>query len=206
TDANTCVRWIARDQPDLTEAREAAWRIVKGAKRASEIINRVGLLFKKGTPQRELVDVNEIAREMIVLLGDEASRHSISIRTELAVDLPHVIGDRVQLQQVMMNLIVNGVEAMYDVDGPRELTIKSQPAENNELLLSVSDNGMGLPRQQADEIFNAFFTTKIHGTGMGLRISRSIVESHGGRLWAADNSPRGASFCFTLPTKAEAHE
>jgi PAS domain S-box-containing protein len=206
TDANTCVRWIARDQPDLTEAREAAWRIVKGAKRASEIINRVGLLFKKGTPQRELVDVNEIAREMIVLLGDEASRHSISIRTELAEDLPHVIGDRVQLQQVMMNLIVNGVEAMYDVDGPRELTIKSQPAENNELLLSVSDNGMGLPRQQADEIFNAFFTTKIHGTGMGLRISRSIVESHGGRLWAADNSPRGASFCFTLPTKAEAHE
>jgi PAS domain S-box-containing protein len=206
TDANTCVRWIARDQPDLTEAREAAWRIVKGAKRASEIINRVGMLFKKGTPQRELVDVNEVAREMIVLLGDEASRHSISIRTELAEDLPHVIGDRVQLQQVMMNLIVNGVEAMYDVDGPRELTIKSQPAENNELLLSVSDNGMGLPRQQADEIFNAFFTTKIHGTGMGLRISRSIVESHGGRLWAADNSPRGASFCFTLPTKAEAHE
>jgi PAS domain S-box-containing protein len=206
TDANTCVRWIARDQPDLTEAREAAWRIVKGAKRASEIINRVGLLFKKGIPQRELVDVNEVAREMIVLLGDEASRHAISIRTELAEDLPHVIGDRVQLQQVLMNLIVNGVEAMYHVDGPRELTIKSQPAENNELLLSVSDNGMGLPRQQADEIFNAFFTTKTHGTGMGLRISRSIVESHGGRLWAADNSPRGASFCFTLPTKAEADE
>jgi PAS domain S-box-containing protein len=206
TDANTCVRWITRDQPDLNEARETAWRIVKGAKRASEIINRVGLLFKKGTPQRELVNLNEVAREMIVLLGDEASRHSISIRTELAEDLPHVIGDRVQLQQVLMNLIVNGVEAMYDVDGPRELTIKSQPAENHELLLSVSDNGMGLPRQQADEIFNAFFTTKTHGTGMGLRISRSIVESHGGRLWAADNSPRGASFCFTLPTRAEADE
>ena len=206
TEANTCVRWITRDEPDLKEAREAAWRIVKGAKRASEIINRVGLLFKKGTPQRELVDVNEVAREMIVLLGDEASRHFISIRTELAEDLPHVRGDRVQLQQVLMNLIVNGVEAMHDVDGPRELTIKSQPAENNELLLSVSDTGMGLPRQQADEIFNAFFTTKTHGTGMGLRISRSIVESHGGRLWAADNSPRGASFCFTLPTKAEADE
>jgi PAS domain S-box-containing protein len=206
TDANTCVRWITRDEPDLKEAREAAWRIVKGAKRASEIINRVGLLFKKGTPQRELVDVNEVVREMIVLLGDEASRHSISIRTELAADLPHVMGDRVQLQQVLMNLIVNGVEAMHDVDGPRELTIKSQPAENNELLLSVSDAGMGLPRQQADEIFNAFFTTKTDGTGMGLRISRSIVESHGGRLWAADNSPRGASFCFTLPTKAEADE
>jgi PAS domain S-box-containing protein len=206
TDANTCVRWITRDEPDLKEAREAAWRIVKDAKRASEIINRVRLLFKKGTPQRELVDVNEVAREMIVLLGDEASRHSISVRTELAEDLPHVIGDRVQLQQVLMNLIVNGVDAMHDVDGPRELIIRSQPAENNELLLSVSDTGVGLPRHEADQIFNAFFTTKTHGTGMGLRISRSIVESHGGRLWAADNSPRGASFCFTLPTKAEADE
>ncbi|HWZ74936.1 MAG TPA: MHYT domain-containing protein [Candidatus Sulfotelmatobacter sp.] len=206
TDANTCVRWITRDEPDLKEAREAAWRIVKDAKRAAEIINRVRLLFKKGTPQRESVDVNEVAREMIVLLGDEASRHSISVRTELAEDLPHVIGDRVQLQQVLMNLIVNGVDAMHDVDGPRELIIKSQPAENNELLLSVSDTGVGLPRNQADQIFNAFFTTKAHGTGMGLRISRSIIESHGGRLWAADNSPRGASFCFTLPTKAEADE
>jgi PAS domain S-box-containing protein len=206
TDANTCVRWITRDEPDLKEAREAAWRIVKDAQRATEIINRVRLLFKKGTPQRELVDVNEVAREMIVLLGDEASRHSISVRTELAEDLPHVIGDRVQLQQVLMNLIVNGVDAMHDVDGPRELIIKSQPAENNELLLSVSDTGVGLPRHQADQIFNAFFTTKTHGTGMGLRISRSIIESHGGRLWAADNSPRGASFCFTLPTKADADE
>jgi len=206
TDANTCVRWITRDEPDLKEAREAAWRIVKDAKRASEIINRVRLLFQKGTSQRELVDVNEVAREMIVLLGDEASRHSISVRTELADDLPHAIGDRVQLQQVLMNLIVNGVDAMHDVDGPRELIIKSQPAENNELLLSVSDTGVGLPRHQADQIFNAFFTTKIHGTGMGLRISRSIVESHGGRLWAADNSPRGARFCFTLPTKGEADE
>jgi signal transduction histidine kinase len=110
----------------------------------------------------------------------------------------------VQLQQVLMNLMMNGVDAMHDVDGLRELIIKSQPAENNELLLSVSDTGVGLPRHQADQIFNAFFTTKTHGTGMGLRISRSIIESHGGRLWAADNSPRGASFCFTLPTKAEA--
>src|SRR6202166_1593647 len=206
TDAHTCVRWITRDEPDLKEAREAACRIVKDAERAAEIINRVRLLFKKGTPQRELVDVNEVAREMIVLLGDEASRHSISVRTELAEDLPHVIGDRVQLQQVLMNLIVNGVDAMHDVDAPRELVIKSQSAENNELLLSVSDTGVGLPRHQADQIFNAFFTTKTHGTGMGLRISRSIIESHGGRLWAADNSPRGACFCFTLPTKAEAKE
>ena len=205
-DANTCVRWITRDEPNLNAAREAAWRVVNDAKRASEIINRVRLLFKKSTAQRELVDVNEVAGEMIVLMRDEASRHSISIRTELAENLPHVIGDRVQLQQVLMNLIVNGVEAMDNVDGPRELTIKSQLAENNELLFSVSDTGMGLPLHQADEIFNAFFTTKTHGTGMGLRISRSIVESHGGRLWAAGNFPRGASFCFTLPTNAEAHD
>jgi PAS domain S-box-containing protein len=199
TDANTCVRWITRDEPDLEEAREAAWRIVKNAKRAAEIINRVHLLFKKGTPQQELVDVNEVAREMIVLLGDEASRHSISVRTELAEDLPNVIGDRVQLQQVLMNLIVNGIDAMHDVDGPRELIIQSQRGEDGQVLISVSDTGVGLPLQQADKIFNAFFTTKTQGTGMGLRISRSIIESHGGRLWAADNSPCGATFQFTLP-------
>ena len=206
TDANTCVRWLTRDEPDLKEAREAAWRIVKDAKRASEIINRVRLLFKKVTPQRELLNVNEVAREMIVLLGDEASRHSISVRTELAEDLPHVLGDRVQLQQVMMNLMMNSIDAMKDVDGTRELTIKSHLGEEGQVLISVSDTGVGLPAQQADQIFNAFFTTKIHGTGMGLRISRSIVESHGGRLWAADTYPRGASFCFTVPTKCETHE
>jgi signal transduction histidine kinase len=116
------------------------------------------------------------------------------------------MGDRVQLQQVLMNLMINGIDAMKDVDGTRELIIKSQRVENEQLLVSVSDTGVGLPPQQAAQIFNAFFTTKAHGTGMGLRISRSIVESHGGRLWAADNSPRGASFCFTLPAKVEEHE
>jgi signal transduction histidine kinase len=116
------------------------------------------------------------------------------------------MGDRVQLQQVLMNLMVNSIEAMREVDGTRELAIKSQRAENEEVVVSVTDSGMGLPPQQAEQIFNAFFTTKPHGTGMGLRISRSIIESHGGRLWAADNSSRGASFYFTLPTKAEEHE
>ena len=206
TDANTCLRWLTRDHPDLEEAREAASRVVKGATRAAEIISRIRLLFKKDTSQRELVDVNEIIREMIVLLRGEATRYSISFRSDLATDLPEVMGDRVQLQQVFMNLILNGIDAMKDVDGVRELTINSRRAENEQLLVSVRDTGVGLPPQQADQIFNAFFTTKLHGTGMGLPISRSIVESHGGRLWAADNSPRGASFHFTLPTKAEAHE
>jgi PAS domain S-box-containing protein len=206
TNAKTCLRWLSGDTPNIEEARAAAMRIVKDQTRAAEIISRIRLLFKKDTPLRELVEVNEVIREMIVLLRGETTRYSISIRTELAADLPPVMGDRVQLQQVMMNLIVNGIEAMKDVNGTRELIIKSQRAEYEQLLVSVSDTGVGLPPQQADQIFNSFFTTKPHGTGMGLRISRSIVESHGGRLWAADNSPRGASFCFNIPTNTEAHE
>jgi len=206
TNANACVRWLAGDPPNLEEAREAAMEIVKDGTRAAEIISRIRLLFKKGTPQRELLDVNEVIREMIVLLRSEVARYSISVRRDLAADLPQVMGDRVQLQQVMMNLISNSIDAMKDVDGTRELVIKSQRAENERLMVSVSDTGVGLPPQQADQIFNAFFTTKLHGTGMGLSISRSIVESHSGRLWAVDNSPRGASFHLILPTKVEAHD
>jgi signal transduction histidine kinase len=180
--------------------------MVKDGTRAAEIISRIRLLFKKGTPQRELLDVNELIREMLVLLRSETARYSISVRTDLAADLPQVIGDRVQLQQVMMNLIGNSIDAMNAMDGTRELAIKSQRAENEQIMVSVSDTGVGLSPQQANQIFDAFFTTKVHGTGMGLSISRSIVASHNGRLWAADNSPRGASFRLTLPTKAETHE
>jgi signal transduction histidine kinase len=135
---------------------------------------------------------------MIVLLRDETTRYSIAVRTELAAGLPRVMGDRVQLQQVVMNLIINSIEAMKEVEGTRELSINSQRVQDGQLLVLVSDTGVGLP-QQRDQIFEAFFTTKLHGTGMGLSISRSIVESHGGRLSAADNPPRGASFCLTLP-------
>jgi len=206
TNANTCLRWLTRDHPDVERAREAAVRIVKDGTRAAEIINRIRQLFKKGAAQRELVNVNEVVREMIVLLRNEATRYSISIRTDFAADLPQVMADRVQLQQVMMNLIMNSIDAMKDVDGTRELAVKSQRAEDDQIMVSVSDTGVGLPPQQTDQIFNAFFTTKLHGTGMGLRISRSILESHGGRLWAADTPPRGASFYLTLPTKFEAHE
>jgi len=205
TNANTCLRWLTRERPDLEEAREAASRIVKDATRAAEIVSRTRLLFKKGTAQRELVGLNEMVREMIVLLRGEATRHKILIATDLATGLPQVMGDRVLLQQVLMNLMLNGIEAMKDVDGKRELLIKSQQTENEEVILSVSDTGVGLPAQQADQIFKAFFTTKPQGTGMGLSISRSIVEAHGGRLWADGNSPRGASFCFTLSTKNEGH-
>jgi len=206
TNANTCIRWLVRDTPDVEEARAAAVRSAKDGMRAAEIVSRIRLLFKKGSPERELVDVNEVIREMIVLLRGEATRYSISVRTELVQDVPPVLGDRVQLQQVLMNLMLNGIDAMKDVDGTRELAIKSQRVENEQVLVTVSDTGVGLPAQQADQIFQAFFTTKPHGTGMGLRISRSIVESHGGRLWATENSPRGASFHLTLTTKVEAHE
>jgi NO-binding membrane sensor protein with MHYT domain len=206
TNADACMRWLSGDPPNLEEARAAAMGIVKDAMRAAEIINRIRLLFKKGTTQRELLDVNDVIREMIVLLRGEVAQHSVSVRTELAADLPQVMGDRVQLQQVMMNLMSNSIDAMKDVEGPRELAIKSQRAENEHLMVSVSDTGVGLPPQQADQIFNAFVSTKLHGTGMGLSISRSIIESHSGRLWAADNSPRGASFHLTLPAKVEARE
>ena len=206
TDANTCLRWLNRDQPDLHEAREAAARMVKDATRAAEIISRTRLLFKKVNPQWESVDMHEIIREMVALMSAEAARYSISVWAELAAGLPEVMGDRVQLQQVLMNLLVNSIEAMKDADGPRELIIRSHTTEDDELLVSISDTGVGLPPQQANKIFDAFFTTKPQGTGMGLRISRSIVESHGGRLWATDNSSRGASFHLSLPTKVETHE
>jgi signal transduction histidine kinase len=139
---------------------------------------------------------------MVVLLRSEASRHSVSILTELSDGVPRVVADRVQLQQVFMNLMLNGIEAMQDTKTEGQLTIKSLMAEGGQLLISVSDTGVGLPREQADQIFNAFFSTKAQGTGMGLSISRSIVESHGGRMWATSNSGRGATFNFTLPTAA----
>jgi len=204
--ASTCVRWLTRDDPDLGEAREAALGAIRNAKRAADIINRIRSIAKKGESKRRLADVNDLIEEMIALLRNEASRYSISIRTDLDADLPKVMADSVQVQQVMMNLIMNGIDAMKEVDRTRELTIQSRLAENRQLTISISDTGVGLPAEQADHIFDAFFTTKSHGLGMGLRISRSIVESHGGRLWAAGNSPHGASFSFTLPIPLEERE
>jgi PAS domain S-box-containing protein len=197
TNANVCLRWLKHDQPDLEEACEATMRIVKDGNRAAEIINRLRSFYKKGTPpERELVDVNDVVREMLVLLRSEANLNSVSMRTELSSDLPKVMADRVQLQQVCLNLMLNAIEAMKDTGG--ELTIRSGWTDDRQLLISVSDTGTGLPAEQADQIFGAFFTTKHGGSGMGLTISRSIIEAHGGRLWADANAKRGATFYFTL--------
>jgi PAS domain S-box-containing protein len=206
TNAKTCLRWLSRDEPDVAEACEAASRLVKDVTRAADIIGRISSLFKKDALQRELVDVNELIREMIVLLRSEASRFSISIRTELADGRPKVMADRVQLQQVLMNLMLNGIEAMVDMGTGGELTIKSQQGDNRQLLISVGDTGVGLAPEQAEQIFNAFFTTKPQGSGMGLPISRSIIESHGGHLWATSNSGPGATFQFTLRSEVTAHQ
>ena len=201
--ARTCARWLQRNQPDIAEACEAASRVVKDTTRAAEIIDRVRSLYSRDTPQRELVDLNEIVREMMVLLRDEANRFSILILGELTQGLPKVMADRVQLQQVLMNLMLNGIEAMKNTGG--ELTLTSKTSEDGQLIVSISDSGIGLP-ENPDRIFEAFFTTKSQGTGMGLSISRTIVESHSGRLWASANSGRGATFHFSLPTPAKTTE
>ena len=202
TNAKTCLRWLKREQPDVDEAIEATSRIVKDGSRATEIIERLRSLYKKDLPQRELVEVNEIIREMVELLRAEANQYAVSIRTDLVADLPKITADRVQLQQVFMNLILNAIEAMKETGGV--VTVKTQLGEDGRLLISVGDTGVGLPKEKTEQIFDAFFTTKPQGSGMGLSISRSIVESHGGRLWATANNGRGATFHFTLPTAAEA--
>jgi PAS domain S-box-containing protein len=205
-DAETCLRWLARDQPDLAEAQEAALRLIKDVSRTSDIINRVVSLFKKGVPQREVVDVNGVVQEMITLLRSEASRNSISLHAELAEGLPNIMADRVALQQVLMNLTLNAVEAMKEKGTPGKLTIATRQDENRQILVSVTDTGVGLPPAHAEQIFDAFFTSKPQGTGMGLRISRSIIESHGGRLWATSNSGPGATFEFALPLESAARQ
>jgi PAS domain S-box-containing protein len=203
TNASTCLRRLDREQPDLEGARAAASLIIRDANRAAEIINRVRLFFRKGVVTKERLDVNEMIREMEILLHNEASQHSVSVHTKLAADQPLIVADRIQLQQVLMNLMINGIEAMKAVDGPRQLTLGTQNDKDEQLLVSVEDTGIGLPPNHSSQIFNAFFTTKEHGTGMGLRISQTIIEAHGGRLWAMDNHPRGAIFHFTLSASSE---
>jgi PAS domain S-box-containing protein len=200
TSANSCIEWLAHEPPNLDRARAAAARIDKYGNRAAEIIDRIRSFYKKSPPQREFVDVNGIINEMLTLLNGEACRLSVAMRADLSLELPEIMVDRVQLQQVFMNLMLNAIEAMKDSGG--ELTVKSEQ-QDGQLQFSVSDTGVGLPSEKTDQIFSAFFTTKPQGSGMGLAISRSIVESHGGQLWASANSGRGATFHFTLPNEVQ---
>jgi len=204
TSANALLRWLAHDPPDLERARAAATRIEQDGNRAADVINRLRSFYKKGAPpEREIVDVKEIIQEMIVLVSDEAVRHSITILSEIDAETPNILADRVQLQQVFMNLMLNAIEAMKDAGG--QMTIKAGLNQDDQLLISISDTGVGLPLENTERIFDAFHTTKPQGTGMGLAITRSIMESHGGRIWATPNRGAGATFHFTLPVETEAH-
>ena len=220
TNANAGLRWLAGDSLNLTEAREAMRRIIRDGKRADEIIGRIRALAKKAPPQKDWIDLNETIGEVIAMVRSEAQRTSASLQAKLANDLPLILGDKIQLQQVILNLLMNGIEAMRGVsEGPRELGVSSErvteipgeseedtfqdkglaEAESTHVLLAVRDSGPGLDPKGLNRLFDAFYTTKPQGLGMGLAISRSIIEAHGGRLEAKVNAPRGAVFQFTLP-------
>jgi len=198
TNAEACTRLLDCGQPDVLEARAAALEMAKDARRAADIIDHIRTLYRKGSSQMEMVDVPQVFDEMLIILRNEANSRSVTIHIEVADELPAVMADRVQLQQVLMNLMLNGIQAMEKTGGV--LTIKAQLPEDCRVLISVSDTGIGLPTDKTEQIFDPFFTTKTEGTGMGLAISRSIIESHGGRIWATANSGGGATFHFTLPT------
>ena len=204
TSANALLRWLAREPPDLERARAAAVRIEQDANRAANVIDSLRSFYKTGTPaERQVVDVKEIVEEIAVLLSSEADRHAVTIRLELETDTLKVLANRVQLQQVFMNLMLNAVEAMKDTGG--QLTIGSRSSAEGRLFVSISDTGKGLPAESTENIFEPFHTTKPQGTGMGLTITRSIVESYGGRVWATANPDTGATFHFVLPCESETH-
>lgn len=204
TNGNATLRWLA--QPNLDEARQAVQRIIKDSYRASDVISRVRTLVRKAPPRHDWVDLNEIIVEVFALAENEARRNRVSLKQELPDDLPRVMGDRVQLQQVILNLVMNGMESiMKHKNGARELSVASSNHEPDTVLVAVRDSGEGLDSASLDRIFDAFFSTKPGGMGMGLAISRTIIESHGGRLWADANSPQGAVFRFTLPIGDENH-
>jgi C4-dicarboxylate-specific signal transduction histidine kinase len=203
TNAGACLRWLSNDPADLEKARAAAARIVRDGNRAADIISRIRQIFSKGSPERLRIDINKLVRDTIDLVGSEAARYGVSLRLDLAADLPEILADPVQLQQVMVNLAVNGIDAMKGIAGPRQLSIASLFSDDAHVIVSVKDTGSGLPATDSDKLFDAFFTTKPHGTGLGLSISRSIIEAHHGRLWAAPNLPNGATFLFALPIDAQ---
>ena len=202
--AAACRRWLDAATPNLDEARCAVDWIVNEGNRASEVIRRVRALANKTEIEKLPLDVNDVAREVISLVQRELVSNQVSLQMELAPALPTILGDRVQLQQVIINLVMNGIEAMQSVtDRPRELAIRSREDKPQQVLLSVTDCGVGISAEDADRLFTAFFTTKSSGMGMGLSICRSIMEAHGGRLWATANVPHGATFQFVLPLHRE---
>jgi C4-dicarboxylate-specific signal transduction histidine kinase len=204
TNSNACLRWLGGAQPNLDEARKAVDRIIKDSYRASDVISRVRALVKKTPARNDLVDLNEVIVEVLALAQNQARRAGVVLKRELATDLPRVRGDRVQLQQVILNLVINGLEAIAkNKNGERELSISSGIDDSKDMTIAVRDTGEGLDPAHLERVFDAFFTTKADGMGMGLAISRTIIESHGGRLWATPNSPRGAIFQFTLPADSE---
>jgi PAS domain S-box-containing protein len=223
TNANASLRWLLRDSPNITEACEAVRRIIRDGSRAADVITRIRALFKKASAAREPVDINQIIQEVLILTQSELQKKRISLRTQFANDLPIVLGDKIQLQQVILNLVLNGIEATSGVaDGARELSVSSQKVtkilreggkemvpdnaltepESASLLIAVRDSGPGLDATELQQVFAPFYTTKSQGMGMGLAISRSIVEAHQGHLWATANVPRGAIFQFTLPIQS----
>jgi len=205
TNAEAGLRWLDAQPPNLERARQALGQIVKDSHRAGDVIDRIRTLIKKEPPRKNHLDINETVLDVIALIRSEMLRHGISLQTQLAANVPHVQGDRVQLQQVILNVILNAVEAMSSLDGgPRELLIRIGEAEPNGMLVAVQDSGPGLDPQSMDRVFEAFYTTKPDGMGMGLAICKSIVEAHGGRMWASANRPRGAVFQFTLPRERDA--
>jgi signal transduction histidine kinase len=201
--AEACLRWLDRANPDLNAARRSVEWIIGDGNRASEVVRRVRALANKTSIEKMPLDVNEVAREVIALVRRELISHQVSLRTEFASALPMIPADRVQLQQVIINLVINSIEAMQSItDRPRELVIRSRQDATQQVLVTVTDCGIGIAAKDADRLFDAFFTTKSSGMGMGLSICRSILEAHGGRLWATANLPHGATFQFTLPVNA----
>jgi C4-dicarboxylate-specific signal transduction histidine kinase len=204
TNANACLRWLARDPPDLEEARECLRRIVRDGNRAGDVIARLRALVKKSAPAKAPLDFNDMFEEVLAMIDPEARRHRVAVWTDLAAGLPLVRGDRLQVQQVLLNLVMNSIEAMQAVtDRPRELRIRTQPHESDTVLVTVQDTGIGLDPQGMARLFESFYTTKPEGMGLGLSISRTIIEAHGGRLWATPHDGPGATFQFTLPAGSE---
>jgi C4-dicarboxylate-specific signal transduction histidine kinase len=198
--ADACVAWLGLQNPNLVEARAAAERTILGATRASEVISRIRSLINKAAPDRVQVQLNEIIKESIALAESQTSRNEVSVELDLAPNLPGLLGDRIQLQQVILNLMLNGIESMSGITTrPRRLMIRSVTQDEDEITVSIEDNGNGVSAENIPRLFEPFFTTRSQGIGMGLAISRSIIEAHGGRLWAESTVNQGSIFQFTLP-------